>query len=94
VHAQTEDRSDNMRGNIYQELECVFDQLPKYHMKILLGNCNTKVGIENISKPTVVNGISHEINNDNAIRVVNFTTSKNVIVKSTAFPHRNIHKDT
>ena len=26
------------------------------------------------------------------VRIVNFATSKNLVVKSTMFPHRNIHK--
>ena len=29
----------------------VFDHFPKYHMKILLGDFNVKVGRENIFKP-------------------------------------------
>jgi hypothetical protein len=36
----------------------------------------------------------HEISNDNGVRVVNFATSKNIIVKSMMFPRRNIHKFT
>jgi hypothetical protein len=31
----------------------VFDKFPKYHMKILLGNFNAKVGREDIFKPTI-----------------------------------------
>jgi hypothetical protein len=46
-------------------------------MKILLGYFNAKVGREDILKPTIGNEISHEIGNDNAVRVVNFATSKN-----------------
>ena len=30
--------------------------------------------------------------NDNGIRLVNFATSKNIIIKSTKFLHRKIHK--
>jgi hypothetical protein len=41
---------------------------------------------------SVGNESLHEISNDNGIRVVNFATSKNLTVKSTMFPHRNIHK--
>jgi hypothetical protein len=44
--------------------------------------------------PKIANDSLHEISNDNAVRVVNFATSKNLIVKSTMFPHRNIHKFT
>jgi hypothetical protein len=35
VHAPTEDKSDDMMNSLYKELECVFDQFPKYHMKVV-----------------------------------------------------------
>jgi endonuclease/exonuclease/phosphatase family metal-dependent hydrolase len=57
-----------------------------------LGDFNATVGREDIFKPTVRNESSHEISNDNGVRVLNFATSKNLIVKSTMFPHRSIHK--
>jgi hypothetical protein len=47
-----------------EELECVFDKFPKYHMKILLGDFNAKVGREDIFKPTIGNKCLHEISND------------------------------
>jgi hypothetical protein len=59
-----------------------------------LGDLNAKVGREGIFKPTIGNESLHEISNDNGVRVVNFATSKYLIVKSTMFPHRNIHKHT
>jgi hypothetical protein len=63
-------------------------------MKILLGDFNAKVGREDIFKPTIWNESLHETSNDNGVRVVNFATSKNLVVKSTIFPHRKIHKYT
>jgi len=63
-------------------------------MKILLGDSNAKVGRENIFKPTIGNESLHQDNNDNGVRIVNFATSKNFVVKSTMFPHRNSHKYT
>jgi DNA repair ATPase RecN len=63
-------------------------------MKILLGDFNAKVGRENIFKPTIGNESLHEISNDSGVRMVNFATSKNLVVKSTMFPHRKIHKYT
>jgi hypothetical protein len=63
-------------------------------MKILLGDFNAKVGREDIFKPIIGNKSLHEASNDNGVRVVNFATSKNLIVKSTTFPHRDIHKHT
>jgi hypothetical protein len=91
VHAPTEDKDDVIKDSSYKELEQVFNQLPKYHMKILLGDFNAKVGTEDIFKPIIGNESLSEISNDNGVRVVNFATSKNLIVKST-FPHRDIHK--
>jgi hypothetical protein len=63
-------------------------------MKILLGDFNAKVGKEDIFKPIIGNESLHEISNDNGVRLVNFATSKNLRVKSTMFPHRNMHKYT
>jgi len=63
-------------------------------MKILLGDCNAKVGRENIFKLTVVNECLHQDSNDSGVRIVNFVTSKNLFVKSTMFSYQNIHKYT
>ena len=49
---------------------------------------------ENIFKPTIGNESLHQDSNDNGVRIVNFATSKNLVVKNTMFPHRNIHKCT
>jgi hypothetical protein len=68
-----------VKDSFYEELEGMFDKFPKHYMKILLG-----VGNENL----------HEVSNHNGVRLVNFATSKNLRVKSTMFPHRNIHKYT
>ena len=51
VHAPSEEKSES-KDSFYEELEQVFDHFPKYHMKILLGNFNAKVGSESIFKPT------------------------------------------
>jgi hypothetical protein len=61
-------------------------------MKILLGDFNVKVGREDILKPTIGNESSREISNDNGVRVVNFATTRILVVKSTMFPHCSIHE--
>jgi hypothetical protein len=91
VQAPTEDKSDDVKDSFYEELERTFNKFPKYHMK-MLGDLNAIVDRGDIFKPTIGNESSHKISNDNGVRVVNFATTKNLIVKSTMFPHRNIHK--
>jgi hypothetical protein len=63
-------------------------------MKILLRDFNSKLGREGIFKPTIWKESLHEISNDNEVRVVYFATFKNLTVKSTMFPHHEIHKYT
>jgi hypothetical protein len=46
-----------VKDSFYEELERVFDNFPKYHMKILLGDFNAKVGKEDIFKPTIENEV-------------------------------------
>jgi len=48
------------------------------------------MGRENIFKPTIGNESLHQDNNDKGVRIVNFSPTKNSVVKNTLFP--NIHK--
>ena len=52
------------------------------------------MGKENIFKLKNGNESVHQDSNDNGVRIVNFATSKNLVVKSMMFLHRNIHKYT
>ena len=56
-------------------------------MKIPLGDFNAKVGRDNIFKPTIGNESLHQDSINNGIRIVNFARTKNIVVKSTLFPH-------
>jgi exonuclease III len=71
VHAPTEDK-DDIKDSFYEEIEEVFDQFPRYHMKILLGDFNAKEGREDIFKPVIGDESPREVSNDNRVRVVNF----------------------
>ena len=94
VHAPCEEKSEELKDSFYEELKEVFEYFPKYYMKILLGNFNAKLCREDILKPIIGQESRHQDSNDNGVRLVNFATSKNLVVKSTMFPHRNIHKYT
>jgi hypothetical protein len=55
VSVPTEDKDYDKKDSFYEELEQVFDQFPRYHMKILLGDFNGKVGRGDIFKPIIDN---------------------------------------
>jgi hypothetical protein len=94
VHAPSEDKSNDSKDSFYEELEQVFDHFSRYYMKILVGDFNAKLGRENIFKPTIANESLHQDSNDSGVGIINFATSNNLVVKSTMFPHQNIHKYT
>ncbi|KAJ4450080.1 hypothetical protein ANN_01487 [Periplaneta americana] len=92
--SESQEKDDHIKDSFYEELEHTFDQFPRYHMKILLGDFNAKVGREDIFRPTIGKESLHAISSDNGVRLVNFATSKNLIVKSITFPYKDIHKYT
>ena len=51
VHAPSEEKSDDTKDSFHEELKQVFDHFPKYHIKIVLGDINAKVGREKSSNP-------------------------------------------
>jgi hypothetical protein len=37
VQSPSEEKSDDSKDSVYEELEQVYDHFPKYHLKIVLG---------------------------------------------------------
>ena len=58
-------------------------------MIILLRDFNEKVWRENIFNPTTGKESLIEDSNDNDFGIGNLATTKNLVVKSKMFPHRN-----
>jgi hypothetical protein len=50
-----EDKIDDVKDSFYKELERVFNEFPKYHMNVLLGDFNAKTGRKDIFKQRVGN---------------------------------------
>ena len=69
MHEPSEGKSDGSKDSFYEESEQVFDHFPKYHMKMLLGDFNAKVGRENIFKPTIGQDSLHQDSNDIGVRL-------------------------
>jgi len=74
VLAPSEEKSEESKDSVYEELELVFGYFLKYHTKMLLGDFNAKVGRENIFKPTIGQESLHQDSDDNGVRLVNFAT--------------------
>ena len=92
MHTPSEEKNDDSKDRFYEELEQVFDHFPKYYMKLLLGDFNTKLGTEAIFKRTVGNDSINQGTIGNGFRIANFATSKILVLKNMMFPHQNIYK--
>jgi hypothetical protein len=55
-HDPTENKTDDVKDSFCEELERVFDNFPKYHTKILLGDFNAKVGSDQIPEELIQAG--------------------------------------
>jgi len=91
VHEPREEKCDDSKDSFYEEFGQVFNHFAKYHTRIPLGDFNAKVARKNILKTTTGNEGLHQDSNESSVRIIKFATSKNLVVKGTMFPHRNIH---
>ena len=94
VHCPTEDKEEEAKDLYYETLEQVIDQFASYDTRIVLGDFNAKIGREEMFRPTIGKESLHEASNDNGIRVINFAAAKDLIIKTTCFKHKDMHKAT
>jgi len=55
VHAPTNEKMEEIKEEFYKLLEQNINQISRSHIKIILGDFNTKVAKESIYKPTIGN---------------------------------------
>lgn len=79
-YAPTESGNKEAKDAFYEVLEQVYDTLPGYCIKLLLGDINAQVGIENAYEATIGKHSLHYRSNDNGIRLINFAISKNIVI--------------
>lgn len=72
----------------------MYDKAPTNDIKIVLGNLNAKIDKEFEYRKVTGGHSLHEESNDNDKQVINFAILKDMVISSTCFPKRNIHKWT
>jgi len=60
----------------------------------MLGDFNAKIAKEPTLKRTIGKESLHDTSNDNGERLINLALASNMIISSTCFPRKNIHKET
>jgi len=91
-YALTEDKNEETKNEFYDSLDMLYDSLPADKPKIVNGDFNAKIGKETMYKPTIGSDSLHEESNDNGNKLISFAATRNMIISTTCFPHKNIYK--
>jgi len=94
AYAPTEDAKDEVKEQFYEELNITLQQSSKHDAVIILGDFNAKVGKEMNNRLVAGKYILHNETNDNGIRLCQFTEMNNLLISSTIYEHKKIHKGT
>ncbi|PSN45867.1 hypothetical protein C0J52_19674 [Blattella germanica] len=94
VYAPTEEYQDNIKEQFYDDLQYVVDHIPRSDTTIILGDLNAQLGKEACFGNVTGKHTLHEITNQNGEYLCQFVTENDMIVMSTQFQHKKIHKGT
>jgi len=92
VHAPTGDKSDNEKDAFYDGLRNLHDAGHKHDIKLIIGDLSAQIGKEAIYYPTIGKEAYHQESNENGKRLIHLAASRNTVIGTTPFPHKDIHK--
>ena len=94
-YAPTEEASDTAKDTFYRDLNRILNDIPKHDVTILLGDFNAKLTNDNHGAQGILGNHSlHTRTNDNGERFLELCLSHDLMIGSTVFPHKDIHKYT
>ncbi|XP_055645365.1 craniofacial development protein 2-like [Toxorhynchites rutilus septentrionalis] len=93
VHSPHLGSTDDDKEEFYAQLEREYDHCPKHDIRIVIGNFNAQVGQEEY-KPVIGGFSAHQLTNEMGLRLIGFAASKDMVIRSTFFQHKLLHKYT
>ena len=94
IHAPTEEKCEEEKDIFYSRLENTYDTCPRYDVKIVIGDANAQIGKEESFHPVIGKHSLHESSNRNGLKLIDFAASRGMVIGSTLFPLKKIHKGT
>ncbi|CAD7093988.1 unnamed protein product [Hermetia illucens] len=94
VHAPTEETAESEKDTFYEAVERTLEACPRYDIKIILGDFNSQVGKGPVFMRYVGSHSLHEKTNDNGVRTIQLAGSHEMVVGSTWFARKAVHKHT
>lgn len=93
INAPMEDRENYIKEEFYFKLEQTHNSALSNDTKIIIGDFNGKIG-KDLYSDTIGKHSLHQESNENGIRLIDFPSSTGMIITTTCFPHKVIHKQT
>ncbi|KAK9727614.1 hypothetical protein QE152_g19059 [Popillia japonica] len=94
VHAPTDDKDPIVKSEFYEELEKVLEKVPKFDIKLVLGDLNAKIGREDEHRKVTGGNSKHMLSSENGKMLIQFALENNLKIMSTNFKHKEIHQTT
>lgn len=89
IHAPTECKKDMKKGIFYKETIKILDEIPKNTIKIIIGDCDSKIGKESMFIPTIRLQSLRESCNNNGSRANLLASSRNITISSTTSTYKD-----
>lgn len=94
IHAPSEEKEIETKIDFYQQIENILTRIPKYDIKIIIGDFNAKVGREIMYKKITGGKSKHEESNENGKMLIEFAAEQKMRIMSTHFDRKDIYKST
>lgn len=85
----TKEKGEEEKDNIFEELTCTINEIPRYDIKILIGDISAKIVREEIFRETSCGYIKLKRNYANRI-----CNRESIKIKITEFQRKHIYKST
>jgi hypothetical protein len=94
AYAPTENATEEQKEQFYEDLNRCCDQIPKHDALLILGDFNAKIGKELANQSVAGQHTIHEKTSENGLILCQFAETNELIISSTCFEHKDIHKGT
>ncbi|VDO86799.1 unnamed protein product [Schistosoma margrebowiei] len=93
-YTPTNDSNDDIKDQLYEKLQSIIAKCARKDLTILVGDLNTKVGINNTEYEDIMEKHGLGETNKSGERFVNVCAFNKLVIGGTIFPHKRIHKVT
>ena len=93
-YAPTNDAEEEKKDDFYQQLQAILDRGGTKDLTILMGDFNTKIGLDNTGYEDIMGTRGLRQMNENGERFADLCALNQLVMGGSIFPHKRNHKAT